>query len=213
MNHRNRVQIILNKTENFPSISKAKISMTNHRTTRLYRLHYWYLLLDNYSDFFVSSFVRFSVRLYHFSKHSAIVVRNLSSIVFLSLDDFETWRNKRKKRSFNHQWTSIDGTDQTWTTRISKPVSAAKVSRTCRAGFGLVLYACLRISNCFWVIVVRGRLLVSSNSKSKPSSNVFLCPKKRQTFIFQCFIIEFTDEFLIIDQIKFIARIQLTMTN
>lgn len=58
--------------------------------------------------------------------------------------------------------------NQTWTTRMSSPVSCDNCSRTCRAGFGLLLYALLRVSNCFAVIVVRGRLFEPSPS-NEPS--------------------------------------------
>jgi hypothetical protein len=48
---------------------------------------------------------------------------------------------------------------------MSNPVSWDNCSRTCRAGFGLLLYALLSVSNCFAVIVVRGRLFDDSPSK------------------------------------------------
>lgn len=61
--------------------------------------------------------------------------------------------------------------NQTWTTRMSRPVSWDSCSRTCLAGFGLVLYASLRVSSCFAVIVVRGLLLGWSPSILPPSAS------------------------------------------
>lgn len=49
--------------------------------------------------------------------------------------------------------------NHTCTTRISRPVSCDSCSLTCRAGFGLLLYAVFSVSSCLAVIVVRGRLL------------------------------------------------------
>ena len=97
---------------------------------------------------------------------------------------------------------------------MSKPVSAAKLSRMCRAGFELMLYASFRISNCFCEMVVRGRLLISSNSSNGRPTNVrFPFLFDRFTFVFQGVIIEFTDEFLIFDEIKFVASVQSSMAE
>lgn len=51
---------------------------------------------------------------------------------------------------------------------MSSPVSCDNCSRTCLAGFGLLLYAVFNVSNCFAVIVVRGRLFGWSPS-NEPS--------------------------------------------
>lgn len=53
----------------------------------------------------------------------------------------------------------------TCTTRMSRPVSDDSCSRTCRAGFGELLYAFFSVSNCLAVIVVRGRFAVESASE------------------------------------------------
>lgn len=58
--------------------------------------------------------------------------------------------------------------NHTCTTRISKPVSCDSCSRTCRAGFGLLLYAVFKVSNCLAVIVVRG-LLFGWSPSNEPS--------------------------------------------
>jgi hypothetical protein len=50
---------------------------------------------------------------------------------------------------------------------MSRPVSELSCSLTCRAGFGLSLYARFNDSSCFAVIVVRGRLLAESKSNSE----------------------------------------------
>lgn len=61
--------------------------------------------------------------------------------------------------------------NQTWTTRMSSPVSWESCSRTCLAGLGLVLYANFKVSNCFAVIVVLGLLFGWSPSILPPSAN------------------------------------------
>lgn len=58
--------------------------------------------------------------------------------------------------------------NQTCTTRMSSPVSCDNCSRTCLAGFGLLLYAVFSVSNCLAVMVVRGRLFGWSPS-NEPS--------------------------------------------
>lgn len=55
--------------------------------------------------------------------------------------------------------------NQTWTTRMSRPVSWASCSRTCLEGFELALYDVLRISSCFAVMVVRGLFWLPSASR------------------------------------------------
>lgn len=61
--------------------------------------------------------------------------------------------------------------NQTWTTRMSSPVSCESCSLTCLAGFGLLLYAIFSVSSCFAVIVVLGRLFGWSPSMLPPSAS------------------------------------------
>lgn len=70
---------------------------------------------------------------------------------------------------------------------MSRPVSWDSCSRTCLAGFGLVLYASLRVSSCFAVIVVRGLLLGWSPSMLPPSANSEIEVNRSRSTIFDRF--------------------------
>lgn len=121
--------------------------------------------------------------------------------------------------------------NQTWTTRMSSPVSWESCSRTCLAGLGLVLYANFNVSNCFAVIVVLGLLFGWSPSMLPPSANSAMRRERKKNcfslFLFFFFwnynienssvtfrlcllVIGFTNELSILHQIELVPRVQLS---